>query len=52
MTNEKLLINSAPTSVVCHVRLITTTVVKFIRACGMCAKKIENLIQRTTQEAT
>ena len=57
MTNEKLLINSAPTSVecdVCHVRLATTTVVEFIRACGLCAKQIENLIQRRTQfeEAT
>ena len=43
------MINSAPTSVeceVCHARLATTTVVEFIRACGLCAKKIEDLIQR------
>jgi len=46
------MINSATTSVecdVCHARLATTTVVEFIPACGLCAKKIENLIQRRTQ---
>jgi hypothetical protein len=49
---EPDMINSAPTSVecdVCHARLATTTVVEFIRACGPCAKKIENLMQCRTQ---